>query len=421
MAVAAVGAIGFAPLFGGPGYEISVAAGIVLPVVVAVATAFELSTEAVEPFDAFCRGVANGAVFAALAYLTTLIHGLRVGFCDALSGTAFFALGPGCGALLAGGWGALAGEVARRRSRPVVRYLVAVLVALVAPLGSYALGLSRFFTSPMVFAYDPFVGYFSGSFYDTVIEFSGLLAYRAGTAATLFAAFVAALHLGHDDDGRIAFQAIGRPGLLVFGALALGGSAASIVEGHRLHHWETPATIAAELGARLQGDRCDVVYPRQVKLDDARRFLGECEAHVAAGERWFGTQGSPKITAYLFVDAAQKAALMGAAETNIAKPWRHEVYVQVAGYPHPVLGHEVMHVLAGSFGHGPFAIAGSLGGIVPNPGLIEGVAVAAAPPEGELTAREWARAMKDVKLLPPLEASLRPRLPRRERRALRTR
>ncbi len=420
MAVAAVGGIGFAPLFGGPGYEIAVAAGIVLPLVVAVATALELSAEgpaasqqaasgadlrarSVEPFDAFCRGVANGAAFAVLAYLTTLLHGLRVGFCDALGGTVLFALGPGCGALLAGAWGALAGEVARPRARPALRYLIAVSIALAAPIGSYALGLSRFYTSPMIYAYDPFVGYFSGSLYDTVIDFSGLLAYRAGTAATLFAAFVAALHLGHDDDGRLAFQAIGRPGLLGFGALALAASAGCIVEGHRLHHWETPATIAAELGARLQGDRCDVVYPRSVKVEDARRFLGECEAHVAAGEKWLGTKGPAKITAYLFADAAQKAALMGAGETNIAKPWRHEVYVQVAGYPHPVLGHEVMHVLAGSFGHGPFAVAGSLGGLLPNPGLIEGVAVAAAPPEGELTPREWARAMRDVKLLPPLK------------------
>jgi hypothetical protein len=406
VAVATVGAIGFAPLFGGPGYEIAVAAGIVLPLVVAVTTAIELSGEAIEPFDAFCRGVANGAVFAALAYLTTLLQGLRVGFCDVLGGTALFALGPGCGALLAGGWGALAGEVARPRTRPALRYLVAVSLALLAPLGSYALGLSRFYTSPMIYAFDPFVGYFSGSLYDTIIDFSGLLAYRAGTGATLFAAFVAALHLGHDDDGRLAFQAIGRPGLLVFGGLSLVASAATIVEGHRLHHWSTPATIAAELGARLQGDRCDVVYPRSVKVEDARRFLGECEAHVAAGEKWFGIHNPPtppKITAYLFADAAQKAALMGAGETNIAKPWRHEVYVQVQGYPHPVLGHEVMHVLAGSFGHGPFAIAGSLGGVLPNPGLIEGVAVAAAPPDGELTPREWARAMRDVKLLPPLK------------------
>ena len=47
-----------------------------------------------------------------------------------------------------------------------------------------------------------------------------------------------------------------------------------------------------------------------------------------------------------------------------------------APYPHPVIGHELAHVLAGSFGEGPFRVAGAAGGLVPNPGLIEGVAVA---------------------------------------------
>jgi tetratricopeptide (TPR) repeat protein len=93
---------------------------------------------------------------------------------------------------------------------------------------------------------------------------------------------------------------------------------------------------------------------------------------------------------------------MGAADTYIAKPWRREVYVQAGAYPHPVIGHELIHVIAGSFGRGPFHIGGSLGALLPNPGLIEGVAVAAQPREGELTPNEWAKAMKDLKILPPL-------------------
>ncbi len=58
---------------------------------------------------------------------------------------------------------------------------------------------------------------------------------------------------------------------------------------------------------------------------------------------------------------------MGAADTFIAKPWRREVYVQAGGYPHPVLGHEVMHVIAGAFARGPFRIAGGAGGLLPDP------------------------------------------------------
>ena len=75
---------------------------------------------------------------------------------------------------------------------------------------------------------------------------------------------------------------------------------------------------------------------------------------------------------FLFASDAEKGAYMGASHTYIAKPWRGEVYVQAAGFPHPTLGHELAHVVSGSFGVGPFHVAGPLGGIIPDPGRIEG-------------------------------------------------
>jgi formylglycine-generating enzyme required for sulfatase activity len=96
---------------------------------------------------------------------------------------------------------------------------------------------------------------------------------------------------------------------------------------------------------------------------------------------------------------------MGASHTYIAKPWRHEVYIQGATFPHPVLSHELAHVIAGSFARGPFRVAGPLGGVWPDPGRIEGFAVAAAPDEtDELTVMEWAASMQRLGILPPLSA-----------------
>jgi len=399
LVVIALVAIGFVPLFAGPGYESALAAGILLPFVVSVVVALETSAAAVAPLDALGRGLANGIVFAAFAYLTTLFHGQRYGFCDVSGGSLLFALGPGVGALLAGAWGALAGALALRCR---ARRRAAVLFALAAPLASIIVSLGRFYASPMVFAFDPFVGYFSGSIYDTVVDASGLISYRAGSVSTLLAAYVAALLLGHDEAGRITYRAARWPATPLLGLWALAGSLGAVVSGDRLGHWQTPDSIAATLGARISGERCDVVYPRGMPLDEVQRFTRECDAHVRAGEAYFQTQGPPRITAYLFADAAQKGALMGAASTYIAKPWRREIYVQATGYPHPVLGHEIMHVIAGSFGRGPFKIAGRLGGLLPDPGLIEGVAVAASPHTGDLGPREWARAMKDLEILPPL-------------------
>jgi tetratricopeptide (TPR) repeat protein len=398
-----MGAVGFLPLFDGPGYESSLAAGLLVPSLVAIITALEVSAVRAPPFDAFCRGLANGALLALTAWLVTIAHGLRAGFCDAVGGSTLFALGPGSGALVAGAWGAIAGELAGGVERTRRRRAAAILLGLAAPIAAITASISRFYSSPMIFAYDPFVGYFSGTLYDTVIDASGLATYRAGSAATLLAAFILVLNLGHDDHGHLAFRPLGRPGMLVVGGVAMAASMGSIVSGYRLGHWHTPQTIAVALGARVSSARCDVVYPRGMPLEDAMRFARECDAHLAQQEAWLETQGPARITAYLFADAQQKAALMGAADTYIAKPWRREVYLQAGGYPHPVLGHEIAHVMAGSFGEGPFRIAGRLGGFLPNPGLIEGIAVAVSPHEGALTPREWAKAMKDLGLLPPLE------------------
>lgn len=404
LAAAAVFALGFAPLFDTPGYEIALAAGLIVPSAAAIATALELSrARAAAPLDMLGRGVANGAAFGAAACLTTLVHGLRTGFCDLWTGTWIFALGPLFGAVLGGAWGAVAGEIAGRRVTARGRRAVAVLSALAGPLAGVAVSLWRFFTSPMVFAYDPFAGYFSGTLYDTVIDASGLITYRAGSAATLGAAVVLALHLARTDDGRLRLAWRGRPGVALAGALLALASVAHVAAGTALGHFQTAASIAAALGGRTEGARCTVLHPRGMRPDDAARFVKDCDAHVRALEGWFEGRAPDRITVYLFADARQKDALMGAAETQIAKPWRQEVYVQSAPYPHPVIGHELAHVVAGAFARGPFRTAGSLLGAVPNPGLVEGVAVAASPHEGDLSPMEWARAMKELGLLPRLD------------------
>lgn len=395
-------ALGFVPQLDGPGYESSLVAGVTLPFLVGIWTALEHAKARPEPFDGFCRGVANGGALFGVAFFITLLHGLRSGFCDALSGTQNYVLGPGIGALLAGVWGAVAGEVAGGRDRPWLRALTAVSLAVTGPLASFLLSFSRFYTSPMVFAYDPFAGYFSGTLYDTVVDLSGLMSYRVASASTLFAFLVAALHLGHDDKKRLAYQDIGRPGMLVVGAIAAAFSIGCMLSGDKLGHWQTSDTIAEELGAVVSGERCEVYYPRGMDPAEVQRFARDCDAHVVAGEQWLGGTGPDRVTAFLFKSPQHKQALMGAGRTYVAKPWRNEIYLQRLDYPHRVLGHEVMHVVAGVFGRGPFRVAGDLGGFIPNPGLIEGLAVAASPKEEDLTPAEWAKTMKDLQILPAL-------------------
>lgn len=397
---------GFLPLFGGPGYEAALLAGVLLPSVAAVSTAVAVSGTRASAFDALGRGVAAGFVLGLLGLVLSVLHGLRVGFCDLWDGVFVFCLGPGVGSVLGGAFGAGAGLVAAGRARR--RLLWAVSLALAGPLGSILVSLWRFWSSPMVFAFDPFFGYFAGPLYDTVIEpLDRLESYRVGSLLSLLAFAAFCFHLERRETGFLLVGR-GRPGVALAGLLALGGSLWVSLSGPELGHWSTTASIRAELERTHSTERCDIVYAPSIPEREARILGRECDAHVRELERWFETRGPERVSVFVFESEGQKGRLMGAASTYIAKPWRREVYVQFARYPHPVLGHELAHVVAGSFGSGPFRVSGPLGGFIPDPGRIEGVATAATPSDDpELTLAEWSRAMLELELLPPLSAVFR--------------
>ncbi|MFO7181223.1 MAG: hypothetical protein DIU78_021155 [Pseudomonadota bacterium] len=402
--------LGFLPQLGGPGYEAALVAGLVLPSIAAVVTALDGGACRPAPLAAVARGIYVGLALAGLGLLVTLLHGVRVGLCDPREGTLLFVLGPGLGAVLGGVSGAGAGILsARLVKRARARAVIATVTALSGPLAGIVVSLVRFYTSPMVFAYDPYFGYFSGPLYDTVIgSLWPLATYRIGTVATIAAAAAIAALVERGADGRLLVLPGKRPGVAFAFVLALGTSGLVTAFGPALGHYSTGRDIERALGRRVSVGRCDVVHSSAVTPADARRLGTECHAHLSQLERYFGASGPERVKVLLFASEAEKARWMGAGRTYIAKPWRNEVYVQGTAYPHPVLGHELAHVVAGSFAKGPFRVAGPLGGWIPDPGRIEGFAVAAAPNENDqLSVEEWAAAQLELGLLPRLEQLFR--------------
>jgi len=385
-----------------PGYELALVVGFLCPSVAAVANARELLRRSLGPFSAFCHCVGTAVGLSSLAYLVALVRGFFAGYCDLGAATQMFVLGPGIGTIMGGLWGGIAAELARSLTdRPTRRSVLAVVLAIGGPVGSALVQLALFYLTPMVFAFDPFIGFFSGALYDTIISGNALLSYRAASATSLFACYVLTLHLKRDKStGKLKYGSLGRPGLLLSGALAAVASLYCIASGSELGHWQTARSIQAELGGAHQRGRCRVLHDRSISTQDVVRLARDCDAHVRSIEQWLESKTDQLVTVYLFRDVQQKKRLMGAARTSIAKPWRGEIYIQASGYPHPVLRHELIHVLAAPLGRGPFAVAGSWGGWLPTAGLIEGLAVAAAPRDDNLSAEQWAAAMKKIGVLP---------------------
>lgn len=398
-------AIGFLPLFGGPGYEAALALGVLLPLPLSLLAAARARAGTHSPLATWLDAMrlALGLVLACL--VLNLLHGARVGFCDPLEGLVLLGLGPAAGALMAATWGSLSGLLARRLGAG--RGLALTLAAL-GPLGGVLLSFARFLSSPMIFAFDPFAGFFAGTLYDTVIDaVPRLITYRAGSLATLVAV---GFGLNLLEPGERSWRAqLGRhvPSALLASLGALVSFSVYWL-GPSLGHYQSSASIRAALGHQLSSARCEIVYSSGVSRERAELLGRECDAHVYALERYFGTEVREPIEVLLFRSDDQKGALMGASRTYIAKPWRNEIYIQDGNYPHPVIGHELAHVVAGTFAHGPFKVAGPLGGWIPDPGRIEGFAVAAAPREDtEQSLLEWSAALLRLGLLPDVRALFR--------------
>lgn len=390
-------ALSFAPLIGIPGPESALFLGLLLPPFVAAMSASgasELRSRAslVPIGRTHANAIVAAMIVVGTAYAVLFLNSLRVGTCAPGQGALFVIMGPMLGGVLAAVVGVLCGYAFSTRRRAM---LVATLVPVVATLWS----VERLWHTPAVFAYGQFFGFFPGTLYDeNVLLDAPYLALRLITLAWI-AGIVMLSQAGiRYVGGRWRMSALpSRLGTTVLTIALLG--VASYAESQRAHLGlsSDPATMKEALGNVVRGTRCDVVTPRELNASDRSRLVADCDFRVRQVEHLLGVHQRARITAFFFRNADEKRRLMGAGDTYIAKPWRNEVYLQMADWPHPVLAHEIAHVVAGNLSPGPLHVPGQLWGLLPEVGMIEGVAVALAWDEREgLTPHEWSRAMYEL-------------------------
>lgn len=397
--------LGWVPALAGPGYLSCLVAGLALPTLVTIGVARATVKANQAPERALLVGMGLGVACAAAAFFAMFIQGIRVGLCDPLQDTLLYLLGPSFGMVMAGAWGAVAGSIAgnwqlRRR------VLLATVLAAGVPLLGISMSLWRFYTSPMVFAFDPFFGFFAGTPYDTGFDPIGrLITYRLGSASTILGTWSLSRLCVRTENGALALRPERDWPLSAACALAFAFSFVIAATGKTLGHYSTAGSIRDRLGHSVRDGRCEVVFSSGIGRPSALLLARDCNAWLGVLEKRLGVAPVPAVTAFVFANPGEKEFAMGAGHTQVAKPWRREVYLNGAEYPHPVLGHELAHVVAGQTGRGPFKIAGSLGGWLPNAGLIEGMAMALAPDEDEdLTSDQWASALAELRRLPPISS-----------------
>lgn len=374
------------PLFGVHGIEAAFAIGAAFPFFVTPCAAAVARSRRKRPVAAFGAALFLAVATWLLPVLLLALNALRVRQCEPGMGFLFMVAGPLPSIVLAGAIGATLGLFVRKRT---------LWLAGLAPVIALLLGLHEFWSSPAIFVFSHLLGWFPGTLYDVGRSFPlQLLTFRALTLVWVLALFaIAWLRLSRQRRHR-------RVALVTSIALLSLG-----IWGHRagasLGHRATVDDIAEHLGVTRRSQRCVVHHPRELEREMARRLSADCDFRVARAERLLGVTQSSPVHAFFYRDAAEKMRFMGAGRTFIAKPWRSEVHLQMAGWPHPVLGHEVVHAVAAQAARGPFRVSGTLGGYFPNAMLIEGVAVALDWPESDgLDPHGWSKAMREMDILP---------------------
>lgn len=415
-ALVAAGALGIAsplvPLADVPGYESALLANLVVGLLACglgvAAARQERSAERREialapaptPWTAALRAGVAASSLAALAILPFVAAATVAGAigapCSVTAGLGWYVVLPLPSAWLGATLGLLCGAASERRFVPGLLVAAAILVTLAATAAPVLGG-------PQVFLYHHLFGYLPGPLYDEVVEIEPpLLAFRVVTLSWgwLLLGLVALCWRR----GRL-----GRPRLRPLAATVVAAAALLVAVGHLRRHelgWEqSDASVAKALGGRSEGERCTVIHPRAMRRDRIARFVDECDARVAQLEAFFATEAK-RPTVFLYESREQKRRLTGAAGTQFAKPWLGQIHVDDRGFPHPVLKHELAHLVAGTIGRPPFGVSAVALGLLPVVGLVEGAAVAADWPPGELSVHEQARAMRLLGLAPPLERIL---------------
>ena len=354
------------------------------------------------------RAVLLGWALLVLPFAAIALNALRVQNCAFLKGVAFFALLPLASAAVAACVGVLAGIV-------LPRPRLATALALGTLLCSFAWGLYRFYVDPAVFAYDPFVGYFPGALYDEDLAVRApLLWHRLYDVSWVLAALALACQAFDPATLSLRREALRlhRPAALV-GAPALALAVILFLLRAPLGFAVDASHVQSTLGGSRRTPHFELYFPAHLPKLAVDRLAEDHELRYAQLTTVLGPPRTARpIRSYLFESAEQKRRLMGAAQTFIAKPWLREVYLQLEDFPHRVLKHELVHVLAADHGDRLFGVSVAWrrapGLPLPYPsfnmGLIEGLAVALDwPPADDATGHQRAAALVASGLAPPLE------------------
>jgi tetratricopeptide (TPR) repeat protein len=268
---------------------------------------------------------------------------------------------------------------------------------------AYSLGLGYF--TPAVFSYNFLYGFFPGLTYDELLPIT-----RTLVLFRLVTLFVAAVLLWA---GMITVTDTreGKPGWRRLGTLAAGlvsrerrvraAAIACALVGFYLFRCElgfesTASFIGRTLGAEFRTDHFVLHYsPSSFSAEEIRQVAREHEFRLSQVLASFSLPDHSRFESYIYPSPEVKRRLIGAGNTDIAKPWSGQIHISRQSLEGS-LKHEIVHAVAAPFGVPVLRVSLSTG-------LVEGLAMAVDGEWGNRTLHEYAAAMREAGIAPPID------------------
>ena len=346
-------------------------------------------------FRCFWNALIFSTSLLVLPLAIILLNAFRVKNCDFGEGFLFFAILPLISCLYATAAGVFFGFWIQKRWIAYLAYLGYLLLSCVPVV------INLIFHPP-VFAYHATFGYFPGPIYDFVIRITGTLLI-ARTETLLWVFLFLGLTINTCEMSRktglmpkLRWRKLVGPVakrvplyLLIVGLLGFQFYAGAF--GIR----PTREDVARKLGGFRETAHFEIFYARELE-SQIERIAEDCEFQYAQLSDYLMPEGevlSRKVRAYIYASPEQKKRLIGARHTSVEDPFGYGFHIHAQGFPHPVLKHELAHVFTVPWA--PLKVSLKIG-------LHEGIAVAADWEEGRLTGHQWAKAMRQMEIAPPL-------------------
>ncbi len=347
----------------------------------------------------FYRALKSNGILLLIPLIIILLNSIRIKNCNFLEGFLFYLILPTLSCFTVTAAGIYFNLWIQRRWLAYLVYLTFLIVSCVPTI-------TNLIFHPPVFAFHPILGYFPGPIYDFVISITPtLLISRTetilwGLVFITISAFTCEVNRTTALIPKLRWQhliklssqfSILRITTISFMVVAIIGI--ELYSG-KLGIRPSRKDITQALGGYRETEHFEIYFARELD-SEIDLFADDCEFRYAQLSEYLQTENSRKVRAYLYASPTQKKRLIGAGDTFVEDPFGYGFHVHSLSFPHPVLKHELAHVLTADWS--PWKV--SL-----NVGMHEGVAVAADWEEDKLTVHQWAKAMQALNVAPPLSS-----------------